>query len=52
MKANALNEFIYFFMHNKHLTKAQSAKRDALIARDMAQLASQKNNVELEHKEE
>lgn len=56
MKGKDLQEFIYFFTHNKGLTREQQAKRDALLARDMSKRlisiggkkrGSGKNNVEL-----
>ena len=34
MEKKELQEFIYFFTHNKSLTRAQQLKRDALLARD------------------
>lgn len=34
MEQKELQEFLYFFTHNKNLTRAQQHKRDALLARD------------------
>ena len=34
MEQKELQEFLYFFTHNKSLTRAQQFKRDALLARD------------------
>ena len=34
METTGLKEFIYFFTHNKSLTRAQQLKRDALLVRD------------------
>ena len=34
MKQKELQEFLYFFTHNKNLTRAQQLKRDVLLARD------------------
>lgn len=34
MEQKDLQEFLYFFTHNKSLTRAQQFKRDALLARD------------------
>ena len=34
MKQKELQEFLYFVIHNKNLTRAQQMKRDALLARD------------------
>lgn len=39
MKRKELQEFLYFFTHNKSLTRAQQMKRDALLARDYANMA-------------
>ena len=36
MEQKELQEFIYFFTHNKCLTRTQKLKRDALLARDYA----------------
>lgn len=36
MEQKELQEFLYFFTHNKSLTRAQQLKRDALLARDYA----------------
>ncbi len=35
MEQKQLQEFIYFFTHNKSLTRAQQKMRDALLARDL-----------------
>ena len=40
MEKKELQEFIYFFTHNKSLTRAQQQKRDALFARDYVNNAS------------
>ena len=34
MEQKELQEFLYFFTHNKSLTRAQQFKRDALLARE------------------
>ena len=38
MDKKGLQEFIYFFTHNKSLTRAQTIKRDSLLARDYSEL--------------
>lgn len=45
MKQKELQEFIYFFTHNKSLTRAQKLKIDVLLARDFA---NKKNNYNIE----
>ena len=39
MKQKELQEFLYFFTHNKNLTRAQQLKRDVLLARDYMKLS-------------
>lgn len=40
MEPKELQEFLYFFTHNKSLTRAQQLKRDALLARDYVKRTS------------
>lgn len=47
MKQKELQEFLYFFTHNKNLTRAQQLKRDALLARDYSSQNERSNKSEL-----
>ena len=42
---NQIEELIYFFTHNKNLTKKHLAKRDELLARDV--VTSQKATIKI-----
>lgn len=48
MEKKELKEFIYFFTHNKTLTRNQQLKRDALLARDYHKLYNKRTISDIE----